>query len=153
MLEGEIPKWEKVPIIKGLAETERFELSVPNSQHDGLAIHDPNAPNAAISGNIVCFYGVRACAERARRALKRNAFRHKSRHTSFGPLGHAENRCFDAKRARRAMTTASEPLEGLPPLPSAQRIAAKLRPLTILPWAQGQDWHRGEGRHEHHPCP
>jgi hypothetical protein len=34
-------------------------------------------------------------------------------------LGHAENRCFDAKRARRVMTTAGEPLEGLPPLPSA----------------------------------
>ena len=37
MLEGEIPMWEKVPIIKGLAETERFELSVQMYPYDGLA--------------------------------------------------------------------------------------------------------------------
>jgi hypothetical protein len=43
------------------------------------------------------------------------------------------------------MTTVGEPLEGLPPLPSAQRIAAQLRLLIILPRAQGQDLHRGEG--------
>jgi hypothetical protein len=61
-------------------------------------------------------------------------------------LGHAENRCFDAKRARRVMTTASEPLEGLPPLPSGQCIAAKLQLPIILPRAQGQDLHRGEGQ-------
>jgi hypothetical protein len=41
------------------------------------------------------------------------------------------------------MTTVGEPLEGLPPLPSAQRIAAQLRLLIILPRAQGQDLHRG----------
>jgi hypothetical protein len=29
--------WEKVPIIKGLAETERFELSVQMYPYDGLA--------------------------------------------------------------------------------------------------------------------
>jgi hypothetical protein len=32
-------------------------------------------------------------------------------------LGLAENRCFDAKRARRTMAAVSEPLEGLPSLP------------------------------------
>ena len=37
MLERGLPVWGKIPIIKGLAETERFELSVPYSQHDGLA--------------------------------------------------------------------------------------------------------------------
>ncbi len=37
MLKGEIPMWEKVPIIKGLAETERFELSVQMYPYDGLA--------------------------------------------------------------------------------------------------------------------
>jgi transposase len=68
-----------------------------------------------------------------------------SRHTSFGRLGHAENRCFDAKRARRAMTTAGEPLEGLPPLPSAQCIAAKLRLQIILPRAQGKICIEGRG--------
>ena len=37
MLKGEIPMWEKVPIIKDLAETERFELSVQTYPYDGLA--------------------------------------------------------------------------------------------------------------------
>jgi hypothetical protein len=37
MSKGEIPMWEKVPIIKGLAETERFELSVQMYPYDGLA--------------------------------------------------------------------------------------------------------------------
>ena len=37
MLKGEIPMWEKVPIIKGWAETERFELSVQMYPYDGLA--------------------------------------------------------------------------------------------------------------------
>ena len=37
MLKGEIPMWEKVPIIQGLAETERFELSVLMYPYDGLA--------------------------------------------------------------------------------------------------------------------
>jgi hypothetical protein len=98
-----------------MAETEGFEPSVQMYPYDGLAIHDPNALEAAICGNIACFYGFRACAERARHASTRNTFRHKSRHTSFGRLGHAENRCFDAKRARRAMATACEPLEGRHP--------------------------------------
>ena len=37
MLKGEIPMWERLPIIKGLAETERFELSVQMYPYDGLA--------------------------------------------------------------------------------------------------------------------
>jgi hypothetical protein len=57
--------------------------SVPY-QHDGLAIHEPEAQSGYF-GNIACFYGVRACAERARRASKRNTFRRKSRHTSLAP--------------------------------------------------------------------
>lgn len=155
-------KWPKSTI---LAETPGFEPGVPQLGHDGLAIHDPSAPKAAISGNIACFYDVRACAECVRRASERNTFRHKSRHSSFGPSGHAENRCFDAKRARRAVyaihavhaerATELAPLvlEGLPSFREPQDQSHRRNAVNIVPADERQVSCLGEGRYEHHPCP
>jgi hypothetical protein len=53
-------------------------------------------------------------------------------------LGLAENRCFDAKRARRTMAAVSEPLEGLPSLPQVRGIARKPQLQSTLRLSRGK---------------
>jgi len=101
MLKGEIPMWGKVPIIKGLAETERFELSVRMYPYDGLANPDVTIPKPLNSGNSPCFHPSKPRAERATEALARNLCRHKSRHTSQGGKNDLQNRRLRAEREQR----------------------------------------------------
>ena len=158
MLEGEIPMWEKVPIIKGLAETERFELSVQMYPYDGLANPGVTISNRLNSCKFLCFHAVKPHAERATDATNHIACRHKSRHTSQGGKNDLQNRRLRAERARSAKRATSEsavterPLGGVQPSATVHGIAGQLQPQNILSRNRGQGLNGREGSDEHHPC-
>ena len=158
MLVGEIPMWEKVPIIKGLAETERFELSVQMYPYDGLANPDLPISKRLNSRNSLHFHALTPRAERATDAVARNLHRHKSRHTSRGGENDLQNRRLRAERARSAKRATSEsavterPLGGVQPSATVHDIAGQLQAQNILSRNRGQGLNGREGSHEHHPC-
>ena len=159
MLKGEIPMWEKVPIIRGLAETERFELSVQMYPYDGLANPDLTISKRLNSCNSLYFHAVMSHAERATDATDHILCRHKSRHTSRGGKNDLQNRRLRAERARSAKRATSEsavterPLEGLQPFATVHGIAGQLQAQNILSQNRGQGLNGREGSDEHHPCP
>ena len=149
--------WEKVPIIKDLAETERFELSVQMYPYDGLANPGVTISNRLNSRNFLCFHAVMSHAERATDATDHILCRHKSRHTSRGGKNDLQNRRLRAERARSAKRATSEsavterPLEGLQPFATVHGIAGQLQYQITLPRNRGQALNGREGSHEHHP--
>ena len=148
----------KPNVFKAMAETERFELSVPYSQHDGLANPDLPISKRLNSRNFSCFHHSNPRAERATDALARNLCRHKSRHTSHGGQNDLQNRRLRAERARSAKRATSEsavterPLGGLQPATTVHDIAGQLHSQNTFPWNLGQALNGREGSHEHHPC-
>jgi len=159
MLKGEIPMWEKIPIIKGLAETPGFEPGVPQLGHDGLANPDLTIFKCLNSRNSLCFLALRPRSECATDALARNLCRHKSRHTSHGGENDLQNRRLRAERARSAKRATSEsavterPLGGGQPSATVHGIAGQLPTENNLSPNRGQGLNGREGSHEHHPCP
>ena len=151
--------WEKVLIIKGLAETERFELSVQMYPYDGLANPDLTISKRLNSCNSLYFHAVMSHAERATDATDHILCRHKSRHTSRGGKNDLQNRRLRAERARSAKRATSEsavterPLEGLQPFATVHGIAGQLQAQNILSQNRGQGLNGREGSDEHHPCP
>ena len=158
MLKGEIPMWEKAPIIKDLAETERFELSVQMYPYDGLANPDLTISKRLNSCNSLYFHAVMSHAERATDATDHILCRHKSRHTSRGGKNDLQNRRLRAERARSAKRATSEsavterPLGGVQPSWAVHDIAGQLHSQNTFPWNLGQALNGREGSHEHHPC-
>jgi hypothetical protein len=139
-----------------MAETERFELSVPYSQHDGLAIPEQNLSERRFHRKNVYFHDLRCHAERASCTSARSLSRHKSRHTTIGGELPHQNGGSGAKRAKDATAVTERPLEGLAPFAAVQGIAEQLWTQDILRRNHGQAPCRTsygrEGSHEHYPC-